>query len=245
MEKFLFISKTLFFPVEGILVIGDLHIGYEHMLHQAGINISFQLTDQIIKDLKPILDNVKAKYNLKKIIFIGDMKHFFNFEYEEKKEFFKIINFVEKYVKNPNQDIILIRGNHDTSDFSGKEMKNIFIHKDIAFTHGHEWFKELDNKNIKYVVVGHLHPSIRLTDKAKTEKFKCFLSGKFKDKEFIVVPSFFNVIEGTDINDYLEDYSDNFSIIPRKSLLNFNVYVFNESENSIGEVLDFGKIKNL
>ncbi|PIN90543.1 hypothetical protein COU57_03320 [Candidatus Pacearchaeota archaeon CG10_big_fil_rev_8_21_14_0_10_32_14] len=244
MQKPLFISKTLFFPAEGILVIGDLHIGYEHMLHKSGIQISLHLTNQIINDLKPILDHVKAVHKINKIVFIGDLKHFFNFEYEEKKEFFKLLNFIEHYVQNPKEDIVLIKGNHDTSDFTGKVMKNVFIHKEIAFTHGHEWFKELENPKIKYIVMGHIHPSIKLSDKAKSEKFKCFLVGKFKDKEVIVLPSFFNVIEGTDVNDYFEDYDDHFSIIPKKDLLKFNIYAVNEEDDRF-EVYDFGKIKDL
>ena len=245
-QKYTFISKTLFFPAEGILVIGDLHIGYEHMLHKAGINISLQLTKQIIEDLKLILDHINAQYKINKIVFIGDLKHFFNSEIEEKKEFFKILNFVEKYVNNPKEDIILIKGNHDTFDFSGKVMKNVYINKDIAFTHGHELFEEIENPKIKHVVMGHIHPSIRLTDKAKTEKFKCFLTGEFKNKNFIILPSFFNIIEGTDVNDYIEDYDDHFSIIPKKYLLNFNIHVVNEDDKSISfEVLEFGKIKYL
>jgi metallophosphoesterase superfamily enzyme len=35
-NRFLFISKTLFFPKEGILVIGDLHLGYNLMLENQG-----------------------------------------------------------------------------------------------------------------------------------------------------------------------------------------------------------------
>ena len=100
-QKYLFINKTLFFPNEGILVIGDLHIGYEHLYEQSGLQISLGLTSQILDDLKKILNHIKAVYTLKKIVFIGDIKHYFNTQYEEKKAFFKILNLIEKYVKNP------------------------------------------------------------------------------------------------------------------------------------------------
>src|SRR3989344_2161916 len=197
-QKYLFINKTLFFPNEGILVIGDLHIGYEHLYEQSGLQISLGLTSQILDDLKKILNHIKAVYTLKKIVFIGDIKHYFNTQYEEKKAFFKILNLIEKYVKNPKTDIILIKGNHDTFDLTTKKSKKVHIEDDIAFTHGHEKYKEIFSDKIKYVVMGHLHPSIRLSDKAKSEKFKCFLTGTYNHKEFIVMPSFFNVIEGTD-----------------------------------------------
>ena len=164
--NYIFIDKTLFFPAEGILVIGDLHIGYETMLKAFGLQIPLNLTKEIIEDLKRIFSEIKArKYNINKVIFLGDIKHIFSPEYQEKKEFFQVLNLIEKHVKSKN-DIILIKGNHDTFDFSGIKMRNYYINNDIAFLHGHKDFKQVYNKKIKYVVIGHIHPSIRLSDKA-------------------------------------------------------------------------------
>ena len=85
--------------------------------------------------------------------------------------------------------------------------------------------------------MGHIHPSIRLTDKSKSEKFKCFLVGKYKNKEIIILPSFLPIIEGTSVNEHL---SNNRCFIPAKNILNFKVHVVGEKE-----VLDFGVLKNL
>ena len=49
-KKYIFVGKTLFFPKEKILVIGDLHIGYEAMLRQSGILIEKNQVKDIIKD---------------------------------------------------------------------------------------------------------------------------------------------------------------------------------------------------
>jgi len=244
-QKYLFINKTLFFPNEGILVIGDLHIGYEHLYEQSGLQISLGLTSQILDDLKKILNHIKAVYTLKKIVFIGDIKHYFNTQYEEKKEFFKILNLVEKYVKNPKTDIILIKGNHDTFDLTTKKSKKVHIEDDIAFTHGHRDSLELYDKKIKYVVMGHIHPSVKISEKkgVKKEIFKCFLEGKYKNKTFIVVPSFFNVTEGKNVNEFEQEYHNNFSIIPRRTLLNFKIHAVGELSNF--ETYDFGKVKDL
>ena len=54
MVEYEFISKTLFFPEKGILVIGDLHIGYEAMLRQSGILIPERQIKDLITDLKKI-----------------------------------------------------------------------------------------------------------------------------------------------------------------------------------------------
>jgi hypothetical protein len=54
------------------------------------------------------------------------------------------------------------------------------------------------------------------------------------------MPSFLAAIEGTTVNSFEYEYEDYFSIIPKKDLMNFEVYVVGEKE-----VYDFGNIKNL
>ena len=45
-KNFTFVSKTIFFPKKGILAVGDLHLGYDEMIKDQGINLLF---DQSIK----------------------------------------------------------------------------------------------------------------------------------------------------------------------------------------------------
>lgn len=241
MNKFIFIDKTVFFPEEGILVIGDLHIGYEQMLIESGIQIPKTQIKEIISAMNKVFNEIKKlNFKLKKIVFLGDIKHFFHFKKEEKTSFLEVYNFIKNYVKD--KDIILIKGNHDKFDFSGKKMKNIYTKEDIAFIHGDKEITKIYNKKINYVLMGHLHPSIILKEEkgVKKEKFKCFLTGIYNKKQFIVLPSFLNISDGIDINNYLEEYKDTFSIIPKKYLLGFNIHVIGEKE-----IFNFGKIKNI
>lgn len=227
-----FISKSLFFPEKGILVIGDLHIGYDKMLRQSGILIPERQIRDIIDDLKKIFRMIKKKkYELKKIIFIGDIKHSFAFEKEEKFEFQEVINFLGEYL--PKENIIFIKGNHDTIDYSFEgNTKDYYIDGEIAFVHGHELFKKIFDKKIKLIVMGHIHPSVILSDSVgiKKERYKCFLEGKYKGKKILIVPSFLEFVEGTPVNEYGEGYSDFFSIIPRKSLMNFKVHIVGDDK---------------
>jgi len=87
--------------------------------------------------------------------------------------------------------------------------------------------------------MSHLHPTITLSDKQSTkkEKYKCFLVGRFKDKEVIVVPSFFSFIEGGNI----DEYEKTFSLVPYSELENFEVYVVGED----WIVRDFGRFKDV
>ncbi len=241
-KDYIFLSKTIFFPEKGILAVGDLHLGFEYKMQQSGVLIPEMQVEEIKKELKEIFNEIKEKnFKLKKIVFMGDIKHSFSYEWKEKNYFKEILNFLREYVDDKN--IILIKGNHDTIDYSFSDrLKDYFIDGEIAFSHGHEAFPEIFDKKIKTIVIGHLHPSIILSDEQniKREKYKCFLVGKFKKKEIIILPSFLATIEGTTINGIKDEYEDYFSIIPKKNLVNFETFVVGEKE-----VYDFGKIKKL
>ncbi len=241
-KDYIFLNKCLFFPEKGILAVGDLHLGFEYQLQQSGVLIPEQQIKEVIEEMKEIFEQLKKqKLKLKKIVFIGDIKHSFSYEWKEKNYFNEVIDFLKSYVKD--KDIILIKGNHDTIDYSfSDKLQDYFIDGDLAFTHGHELFMEVLNQKVKTIVIGHLHPSIIISDKQniKREKYKCFLIGKFKKKEIIIMPSFLATIEGTTINSLEYEYDDYFSIIPKKTLMTFEVFVVGEKE-----VYDFGNIKKL
>jgi hypothetical protein len=236
-----FISKTLFFPNQGILTIGDLHLGYDYMLQQAGISVPSMQTEDMIKEFKEIFTKIeKNKFKLKKVVFLGDIKHSFGFEKEEMFSFRKVADFISEKVGSEN--LILIRGNHDTIEYSFGKMQDYFIQDGIAFVHGNESFLEIYDEKIKIIVMGHIHPSVILSDKSgiKKERFKCFLKGNFKKKEVFILPSFLESVEGTLVNNYNSDYDSLFSIIPKKDLLKFEVFVIGEDDT-----YGFGKVKDL
>src|SRR3989338_8681821 len=163
MTNHIFISKSVFFPESGILAVGDLHVGYEQSLIESGILMPEMQVKEIIEDLEKIINEIKNQgFQLKKIVFLGDIKHYFNYEWKEKFNFDKILDFLKERVKD--SDIILIKGNHDKFDFSGKKMKNYYFNKGIMFFHGHMDFLQLHEEKVKMWVIGHLHPSIILSD---------------------------------------------------------------------------------
>jgi putative SbcD/Mre11-related phosphoesterase len=242
MAQYEFIGKTVFFPKEGILAVGDLHIGYEYSLIQSGILVPERQVEEIKSELKDIFKKVKStNKNLNKIVFIGDIKHSFSYEWVEKNYFKEILSFLKEHFKE--EDIILIKGNHDTIDYTfGDKLQSYYINETLAFLHGHEMHEEAFEKEVKTVVMGHIHPSVILSDKetTKKERYKCFLVGKYKSKEVIILPSFLSTHEGAPVNDYDYSYEDFFSIVPKKYLLNFKVFAIGEDE-----IYDFGEILNL
>lgn len=232
-----FIGKALFLPKEKILVIGDLHIGYEAALIKSGFLAPKTQIKDLIQELRKTIEKTKPK----KIIFVGDIEHSFGYEYQEKVNFREVMEFLIQYFKD--KDIIFLKGNHDTIDYSFKgKMKNFYLKKDIAFIHGHKDFKEIHDKKIKTIILGHIHPSVEFKDEHtnKKEKYKCFLTGKSLRKNIIIVPSFLTYNEGAPVNNYDFQYEDSFSIIPKKDILKFKVHAIGENK-----IYDFGKVKDL
>lgn len=224
-KDFIFLSKTLFLPKKGILVIGDLHLGYDSMIRNQGINLPFNQLEETKKELEIIFKRIKALYTFKKIILLGDIKHHFHFQQDEVSDLRNFIRFLEKYTNKEN--IILIKGNHDTFTLKNYTLKDFYIEENLAFTHGETPFPELfNNKKIKTIITSHIHPAVLIKDKIniKKEKYKCFLVGKYKRKRFIIIPSFFSITEGSEISEYSkgEKYQQ---IVPKNKLESFETYV--------------------
>ena len=239
--EYIFIDKAAFFPKQEILAIGDLHLGFEHMIRQTAVGLPESQTEETIENLKKIFSEIKTRgYKLKKIVFLGDIKHYFSFQYREKQHFNQILDFLRQRFED--KDIILIKGNHDKMDYSGKKMKNYYINSGICFTHGHMEFPQIYSEKVRTIVIGHTHPSVVISERkgVKSEKFKCFLVGKLYGKNLIVLPSFFEIIEGMSVNDYKEDYNKYFSIVPKTEALNSEIFVVGKDK-----VYDFGKVKDL
>jgi putative SbcD/Mre11-related phosphoesterase len=206
MKNYNFVSKTVYFPNEKILVIGDLHFGYEDELNEKGIAIPGRQVEEIIQDLNRILKKIDK---VNKIVVLGDIRHSFGvITKNERQDINNFLDFLDK--KLPRSKVILIKGNHDTMIniiFKEKKWKNVkivdyFIKREILFFHGDKKsFEKTEKvrKKAKIIIIGHFHPAINLTDGEKVEKFKCFLVGNLGKKTIIVVPSFFPLIEGSNI----------------------------------------------
>lgn len=233
-EKFLLTEKSIFFPKQKILAIGDIHLGLDSSTKEFGISFSENQFKEIQEELKKLFQELKPK----KIIVVGDLTHSFSYNLSEKNYFREFFLFLKNNFKEKN--IIFIKGNHDTIDYSFKnKMKNFYLTKKILFIHGDKLPSETAIKKADIIVMGHLHPSMIISDKAsiKKEKFKCYLVGKYKFKKIIILPSFFSVNVGTPVN-YLDKEKKDFSIIPKRNLKNFRVYVIGENS-----VYEFGKVK--
>ena len=249
MTKIEFIGKTLLVSneKEKILVIGDLHLGYEESLKESGIMVPLKLFEEIINELDNVFEHLKKKkVKVSKVVLLGDVKHEFG---KNRIEDYKEIGELMNYLRRKTWSVILVKGNHDVvvksvvKKLDRVELMDYFVLGGVAYVHGDKDFPEIHARDIKTWIIGHGHPAIVLEEKkgSKKEKYKCFLDGKFKGRRVVVVPSFFDVNLGTDV---LSDYmGSGLGLAWNFKLEKFIVKIV--SDDASLEVLDFGKLRNL
>ncbi len=230
-------GKSLWMPHERVLIIADLHIGYEEHLNRKGILVPRSQFDEMEKEILGLLDEVKPKT----IVINGDLKQEFDrISEQEWKDTFRLLEILAANCP----EIILVRGNHDTilkpiiKRFGKRKIKivNYYEIGDMIIFHGEEFDESVWKtiKRKKTLIIAHEHPAISLTEGNKTEIYKCFLLGKWKDKKIVVMPSFIPIVEGMDLR------KDRIlSPFLKQNLNNFEVFVVSD------KVYEFGKLGNL
>lgn len=233
--KYQFMGKTVVFEEgdEKVVAFGDLHLGYEVGLHQSGIDVEHIVWDELASELTSLFTRIgKVQY----VVLLGDIKHqFARIAGEEWRGFEKLIALLHSY----STTIIIIKGNHDTflsslTRATGIEISESWIWKGWCFFHGDRDIPLIHTAEVMGWVVGHTHPAISLSDGEKQELYKCFLVGKYKKKNVILMPSFFSGVVGSDVTRY--DLA-----LPWKLRINrYTVFIAQENE-----ALAFGTVASL
>ena len=208
-----------------ILIIGDLHLGFEESLRKSG----FLVPSSQLKKITDRLEKIIKKTKTKKIIINGDIKD--EFGRISNQEWNDVLSFIDHF--NKKTEIIFIKGNHDRileviAKKRGIKVEERIDIDDITILHGDKILKDLR----KTIIMGHEHPAISFKERPD-EKFKCFLVGKYKKHNLIIMPAFNVLIEGSDITK--EKFLSPFI----KNLSNFDVYVVQD------KIYNFGKLKNI
>lgn len=219
--------------IDKTLVICDLHIGVEEAMAKQGMLLpKFHFRD-LIKRMEEmfLLSEVKR---FERIIINGDLKHEFgSISDEEWRNSLKFLDFLSIHA----DEIILIKGNHDKilGPIAGKRGLRIvdeYKMGEILILHGDKLPASM--RGIKTIIIGHEHPAITLKEGAKSEKFKCYLIGKYKGKELIVQPSMKLISEGVDVS-----CGDLLSPFLKRDISEFRVIVVGD------RLYDFGVLGDL
>jgi putative SbcD/Mre11-related phosphoesterase len=228
------VSKSLWISKERILIVADLHIGYEEALNKKGVLVPRRQFLEIKKEISELIE----KLGPETIIINGDLKHEFGeISRQEWADTSELLDLMLKTSK-----VILVKGNHDKilgpiARKKGLEIKDVYCigkNKEICIFHGDKMPIDAEMHNSKILIIAHEHPSITLNEDKKTEKYKCFLLGKWKGKKVIEMPSFLPFIEGFDIRN-----EERMTRLLKEKIDDFEVFIIGD------EIYDFGKLKNI
>jgi putative SbcD/Mre11-related phosphoesterase len=146
-----------------ILVIADLHIGWEMAVSGKGIHLPTQ-TPKILGNLKDLI----SRYKPEELLILGDVKH--TVASAEMAEWHDVPDFFNE-LRELVPKIRVIRGNHD-GNLEPLLPENIelfpgtgMILGKVGFFHGHQW-PSADILTCKTMVMGHVHPVVSLRDPA-------------------------------------------------------------------------------
>ena len=168
-------ESALYILEKRILVIADLHIGIESELREMGLHSPSQ-TSSMVKRLITLF----KKFKPKNIVFLGDIKHNIpSSTIQERTDIKRFFTEIQPFGK-----IHVVPGNHD-GNISKFLLPDIclyhsdgFVIEDIGFVHGHRWPSE-DVMKSGYIITGHTHPNIMLTDRLGYKTFEsCWIRGK-------------------------------------------------------------------
>ena len=222
----------VFLREERVLIISDLHLGYEESLTDKGILIphsQFEKTDHRILTTIKVLEP-------KIIIFNGDFKH--NFGVVQASEWRQGLQLLAAIAKQGTR-VFVIEGNHDPTVGPLLRKAKVYCGTQLLvgnklITHGDHVPQEAARKDIKTIIIGHEHPALVVREGQRKESYKCFLVGKWKNKRLIVMPSYNLITEGSDVLSV-----NMLSPFLQHSLGSFHVIAVGE------RLLDFGLVRDL
>jgi len=202
-----------------ILVITDLHIGWESSLASQGIHVPSQV-DRLLSKTLAALEASEAE----ELLVLGDVKHTIaKAEFEEWRD----IPFFFERILEKVTSISIVPGNHD-GNLEALLPEEVKIYPssgitigDAAFFHGHKFPSPEVLFKCTRIITGHIHPKILLKDSLgvktllqvwvkttcrgaklleimkKRTNFKKLLSSRI---ECTVMPSFNDLLGGKVIN---------------------------------------------
>ena len=147
---------------ERVLVVADLHLGWEVSLSHQGIHVPSQVP-RLLEKLRKIINDTHPR----RLILLGDVKHAVaKVELEEWKyvpEFFE--GLVEMI-----PDVQVVPGNHDGNlepltppSVKISTSEGISIWNKVGLFHGHAW-PSPPLLGCEFLVMGHLHPVVVFKD---------------------------------------------------------------------------------
>lgn len=228
-DDLVLVENAAILPRSSSLVIADLQLGYEQQLRALGHNVVYEQATRMLD----LLERLIAEHAIRRLIINGDLKHEFGtISSQERRDILGMLSKLQRTI-----EIVVVKGNHDIvtkplTDRLGLALLEGFAEGGFLMVHGHEEPSKELLEGIHTVIIGHLHPAITLSDGVRSERYKCFLVGKYEGKRLVVLPSFSTIVEGTDVLRG-EPHSP---LLSRRSLERAQLFVAEDGIRQFGEV---------
>lgn len=158
-------EKALYWPREATLFVADFHLGKAAAFRSAGIPMpSGTTTDNVMR-----LASAIASTGAKRVVFLGDFLHAKASKAKSTEETFGAWR-----AKHSAVDLVLVRGNHDTSAGDPREDWNIECVEEGAVLGPFIANHHPEAKRGGYVLAGHIHPAVRLSGDGDSVRLPCF-----------------------------------------------------------------------
>ncbi|MGD1834432.1 MAG: metallophosphoesterase [Nitrososphaeraceae archaeon] len=240
-----------------LVIISDLHIGFEFDLHKKNILLD---STRLIDDILTEIYSISNKNHVDGIVILGDLKSsIYNIN---KIEWDLIPNFLSTLAKD--FDVFLVPGNHDGNisllapDSIIMANTSGLVIDDTLLIHGHTMPYSIQ-ESINRIIIGHVHPiflhsssilhgeRIWIHLKIKREFLKPHKSGII---DLIIIPTFNKYYYSfiNDTNRYkskFKNHTNSISPIIRKVIENNAILqgaIFSLDGALIGDMSDFKKI---
>lgn len=190
---------------ERFVVVGDLHIGKNLELERLGMHVP----GATLRMAASLLELAKRSRS-KAVVLAGDVKH--SLSYPSREEFMELSAF---FYALRSLHVVITKGNHDPHldeaikrMGSDAEVVRELILDETAIMHGHALPSE-EAMSKKLLVTAHSHPAVEVNGSME----KAFIFAKIskgakamypscrKDADMVVLPSYNNLITGTNVSE--------------------------------------------
>lgn len=188
-------ERALFDEESKMIVIGDIHLGFELTLLDRGIHIPNQ--DKVIL---AALKGIIGKTGCRRLIINGDAVDPLFRKWRIRERFQRFIQAV------PCEEIHIVKGNHDAR-IEEILPPGVNLHPsdglrigDVAILHGH---RKSSRRflSCKTIIISHSHPALILRDELGIPlRESCWLRWMGKNQEIIVIPPFNPYMVGHPVN---------------------------------------------
>lgn len=217
---------------DSVLVVSDLHLGLEGVLHLQGIAVPRYQRGIMVPRLEALL----RRYSPERVVVNGDFKH--NFErnlMQEWREALQVLRMLKERAA-----VTLVKGNHDNYIETMAQQVGIPVQPRVelerfTLAHGHE---KVPKRPGAAIVVGHEHPNLTLRDSVGARvRMPCFLLSD----EALALPAFSPLSPGTDVTVSVTGRGEHFTpVFEDVDTAKLRVFAIGEDE-----VLDFRTLGEL